>query len=245
MRSATVVGILSPAPCAVVNLNLDGGDVQNVRSLDRLYQPQAGDNVLIEKAGDQWVVLGNTDPARTWSPWPDLEVVTSAPSGYQQVGTVYSNGTDLAVTYSTPPQPPPTGAGTLTVPATGSRTWDPSNNWRSDDTRPRQGSFGSGQNYGLWFYGRVDGVNPWAVLTGKTIKTVALTVRRHTAGGTPFARKQLLVATHNYFTQPTGQPTVGQTVAPVDAQVSTGESRTFALPVAFGQALAAGTAAGV
>jgi hypothetical protein len=247
-----VLSVIKPAPDAVIGVNM-GGD-QGYRTFDltgMAIQPQEGDNVRIDLDGmpgkSTPFVVRYLTPGRTWfPPQPDpvvLTVANSAPSDpdYSAGSVVYAKPGAIWVARSSPVTPPADTSGSMTVRAAGSRTWDPSNGWRSDDTKPRQGSFGSGTNKGLWFYPS----GAFGGLSGRSGVTATLTVTRDSRGGTPWSPKQLVVWSHGYVTQPGGEPVISNSSTPGGANPGINDTVTFALPGPIVAAFVAGTAVGV
>lgn len=134
----------------------------------------------------------------------------------------------------------------LVVNATATGSWRPSDGWSR--AQPYQGAYSS--SYGYWQSGYFYGAGAFAALAGRTVTSITIRLHRNTAiGGSGVgssAATALWIAPHAHPTQPSGAPTwtdtaqnVGALTAPDDSQVGT-----FALPVAWGQALVNGSAAG-
>jgi phage minor structural protein len=104
---------------------------------------------------------------------------------------------------ATPPEPT-TQTYTTTWSSNGSASWRPSG-WRTDNDYVYQGDYGYGNHKGLWFF---DDANMRSTLSGATIKSVKLYATRNSSGGSS-SSQQVSIRTHNYDTQPSGEPTVG------------------------------------
>jgi hypothetical protein len=238
VKTASVIGVVSTG---FVNVTCAGAAIPNV-PYPSWYAPQSGDVVILDYVGQQPIILTCLTPGRTVANL--VNVVNSAPGGgWDQISTVYSQSG-----VSTNPQltlvrtTTPTSPNVVTATPIGSRTWSPDwPSWRSDTDKVRQGSYGSGENYGLWFYGS----SAFSGLSGHTVTGVTMSVVRDTNSGTSWGPMQLHM--HGYTTQPgSGPPTIA--LGPNDAagaNPSLGQTVTFALPVSWGQALQAGTYAGV
>jgi phage minor structural protein len=104
---------------------------------------------------------------------------------------------------ATPPAPT-VQTYTTTWTSNGSASWRPSG-WRTDNNYVYQGDYGFGNHKGLWFF---DDANMRTTLTGATIKSVRLYATRNSSGGSS-SSLQVSIRTHNYDTQPSGEPAVG------------------------------------
>lgn len=240
MKRGIVSGVLS---AGYVNVDTSGTTIPNVR-YPSWYAPQTGDLVVIEIADGLPFVVTCLTQGRSLT--GSVSVVNSAPgAGWDQISTVYSQtgvNTNPALTLvrTTAPSSPTT----LVANPVGSRTWSPDwPTWRTDTDNVRQGDYGSGENYGLYFYGS----GAFSSLTGHTVTGITMTVTRASSGGTSYGAMQLDLYLHGYATQPgSGPPTV--TSGPLQssgAAPSLGATVTFSLPLSWGQALQAGTSAGV
>lgn len=227
---------------------IDGAPVPGVLYSPDVYIPQVGDVVLLARVGgmsQKIYVLQSLTPGR--GAVPVIQLQGTAPSGAAQVSSWYQTGNVGGIATNPPVMvgvytTAPAATTALVVNPIGSRTYDPVNLWRSDDAKPRQGSWGSGRNSGLWFYG----ANAFAGLSGKTVQAVTMTVKRDTQGGTSYGPMQLRLWLHNHVNQPVGAPVL--TDGPLDAagaDPALGSIVSFSLPVSWGQALQGGTAAGV
>lgn len=238
-KTATVIAVVG----AKVNVLMGGNPVPGL-SYPSWYAPQPGDVVVVDWLAEQPYVDTCFTPGRVAVVSP-VEVLNAAPgAGWDQISAVYAaTGINANPALALVRTTPVTGPSTLTVPAKTSRSWDPSNNWRTDDSKVRQGSFGSGENYGLWFYG----ASAFAALSGHTVTGITMEVTRDSSSGATWGPMQLHCALHDYTVQPSGSgaPTVGATYPPSGADPSLSATVKFALPLTFAQALQAGTQAGI
>lgn len=244
-RTVRVSSVIRDAPDAIIGVELGGAEgYQRLTCTAMNYQPQENDNVLIQKVGTQWVVLRDLTEGRTWIPASvALTVADAAPSpslGYVPATSVHGKPGAIWLVRSQPAGPPT--AGSRTVAASASRTWDPSNNWRTDDTMPRQGSFGSGTNKGLFFYP----AGSFGFLAARTGVTARMRIRRADRGGSPSGPgPQLSVWQHGYVAQPAGEPALSAPFNPAGGKPGRGDFSEFALPASTVADLISGAAVGL
>lgn len=156
----------------------------------------------------------------------------NAPTGTTSYREIYGGKIQATLTY-TASNYNPTGTvdqiGTWT--ATSADSWRTVyNSWRGDNT-VRQGQWtDSGGSYGLhtglWFFGTA----PSTTVTGKTIKSMRILVKRKSTGGyggdvTVYFRN------HNYTSKPSGQPSVSSYYT--TATFKAGDEKWVNLPSSF------------
>jgi phage minor structural protein len=123
----------------------------------------------------------------------------------EQYGGFLDNQHKGLVDYGLATPPAPTvQTYTTTWTSNGSASWRPSG-WRTDNNYVYQGDYGFGNHKGLWFF---DDANMRTTLSTSTIKSVRLYITRNSSGGSS-SSQQVSIRTHNYDTQPTGEPAVG------------------------------------
>jgi hypothetical protein len=210
-------------------------------------QPAIGDNaVIVEVDTGSWICLGWAQTTPVAAPAPvAITVQDTAPSGalFSQISTVWAQKfvlgqPQIVLVRSSVPTPP--SGGTIVQQATKTASYGDLYGWRTDSFRVYQGNYGYGSHTGLWFYPSLT-----AALSGKTITRVRMDLYRADSGGSA-GPVQLHLYTHNYAAQPGGAPTI--TAGPNDppaAALGWNDSATVDLPVSFGNALQAGTAAGI
>lgn len=207
------------------------------------YAPQIGDSVVIDYLVNQPYVAMCLTPNRALA--SNVTVVNTNPGGLTAISTVLTDpSTSINPAITLVRTTPVTGASSITATPVSSGTWSPDwPAWRTDNSKVSQGSYGSGEQYGLWFYG----ASAFAGLAGHTVTGVTMTVKRDSSGGTSWGPMQLHFYLHTNTTKPgSGPPTIS--LGPVDvaaASPSLGQTVTFALPTAWGVLLQAGTYAGV
>lgn len=236
-----------------VGVNVDtggGGTIANAVVFIPDYNPQVGDQVLISEVGvGAWVCLGTArrDRGVDLAGLPTINVGNSTPAG---VGTTWEAISSTYVSRGVTPDPDvyfvrsstytPPASTTLVQAASYSRSYNYTSGWRAESGRVYQGDYGFGSHSGLWFYPSMT-----AALTGKTVNRVRIELARPASGGSA-GPVQLHFYTHSNSTLPGGAPTL--VTGPVDIEglaLGWGQSATFDLPVSFGTAIQAGTAAGV
>jgi phage minor structural protein len=165
--------------------------------------------------------------ATTW-----LSCDTSSECRYGTVtGTLYSVGTGGS------------GISTYTYYAAATKSWR-SSGWRSDNNRVYQGEYSSyGNHKGCIFFGSANTAQMRSDLSGKTIDSVALYIKRYSGGGSS-SDQYVNFYMHNYDTQPAGEPTLGSNMGNL-IKLSWGEAGAVNLPTSFGDALKSGSARGV
>lgn len=144
--------------------------------------------------------------------------------GNSMVGSYTSDGASWVndvwtVNYGIAAPPPPPAATEQTIqiaPSTGDN-WSTSGYWTNDEVK--QGNWGYGDRYGLWY---VD----LSAIKGKTIVSATITVYRG-SGGTSAART-IHFRTHNYISRgsrPSGAPAMSGVGA--TGSIAVGETKTF------------------
>lgn len=209
--TGTVTGLIpttgdSPDRC---NVKAKGGDLLRVIIPGWMTDCRVGDLVDLNDEGhpNTYVVTVNRTRRGTKpSVGPVFDFATTAPAGATQVDTFWQmpdstpTAPHLRGVYPAPPIPNP-GQRFVKVLPVGSATWDPSNKWF--DSKVRQGSFGTGRNYGLYFYPDLT-----AQLAGLTITRIEWHVTRFAGVNGRDGAVPLHVWMHNL----TGVPTVGGVV---------------------------------
>lgn len=110
--------------------------------------------------------------------------------------------------------------------------------WRNDND-VRQGEWsGNGIHRGLWFFGDA----PSSAVTGRTIKRMRVFLTRKAAGGYSSAQT-VYIRSHNYASQPTGEPSLSNEYA--TASFRWGESKWVTLPSSFFSSWQNGTRKGI
>lgn len=215
MQPMTVSTVEQGPPDAMVGIEFGGPEGFKILSCAGLmYAPQAGDQVLVDYLGDIPFVVRCTTPGRTWVPSSlSLTILNTAPTDPDAVpfASIYGKPGALYAVRSSPVTAPTSTR--LVVKPIGSGSFDPYG-WRTDDTMPRQGSYGDGGCKGLWFYA-ADAFAPLAGLSGVTGRAK---IRRADRGGNPAGPIQLQVGHHPHVTQPAGEPQVSNVVAPAGAK---------------------------
>jgi len=242
--SGTVVDLRADG---TLNVALDGGLLNAVR-YPSWYAPRIGDTVIIDWVGTQAYVDTCLTPGRLVQPVipvPQVIVSDSLPgAGWDTItgGSLYvrTGGTDLwlvRITEGTAPEV------VETITASGSGTWDPTNGWRLDDAKPRQGDWagdGSGTSTGLWFYPTI------TPPSGRVLTRAQMTVVRDNRGGRSWGPMQLHLYLHSHTSPPGGQPAVDN--GPLDlggATPALGAAVTFDLPLDYAGTLITGARKGL
>lgn len=138
-----------------------------------------------------------------------------------------------------PVQPPPTAptVGSTPYPAAASDTYWPAGGWGSwagGGSHVYQGSYGSGQVYGAWFY-----AGSTAQLAGKNITRIRLKLGSRRATGASSSPVTVHVYAHTSANKPGGD--VSRTVGPYDITAQPGQGITeYDLPLSFAAVLLAG-----
>jgi hypothetical protein len=242
-----------------LNVLIGGSLYQDVPS-PPWYAAQRGDNIaLIRLNSTELLVWGCTDDVdRLFRPplpalphISQISLVATPPGAgwvqtsgiYQQVGVQNPDLLAMPVTY-TPPPAPPAAPTVHTYMAAGSGTYDSygGGSWRGDPM-VRQGIAPDGVAYfsatGCWFYG-----SPFGDLGGLTVTSARIRVTRIAGVNGADAAVPLHLFLHTYASQPGGAPSVygGEFIGPA---IGKGQTLDVDLPVAFGQALQSGAAAGI
>lgn len=146
-------------------------------------------------------------------------------------GALHTSGITVDQGSKPTPTPAPT---TSTVTANATRSYTTA--WRQGDTEIRQGYYsGMGEWAGcMWF--------PTASFSGKTIKTASLTLTRQNGSGKGSAVSLKLYGIK--IASASGNPLTNAVSYDVIGTIENGETKTFTLPTAAGQALANGTIKG-
>jgi hypothetical protein len=133
--------------------------------------------------------------------------------------------------------PPPSSSGTGKYAATDSDTyWSPGGwgSWAGGGSNVYQGSYGSGQVYGAWFYSG----SP-AELAGRDIFAIRFTLGSRRPVGSNNSPITLHLYAHSNQSKPGGDVT--RTVGPYDVVILPGAGQqTFGLPLSFAPALTGG-----
>lgn len=245
----------------LVNVDRGGGPdgiVGVVNAHQGAYFPQVGDKVVVERLGDdggdtEWIVTDWLTPNRglvvTVPEVPNWEVVNSAPPGWTQASTIWTEPGatsmfDFKVVPTAPVTlPPPSTAGTFTQLASVSRTYryDFGGTWATDTLRPHQGTYyGFGPWEGIWLYPSMT-----AALSGKTITRFRIFLHRAPGSG-DYGPVQTHLYLHNYGSLPGGAPSfLAGPVDKAEAALSSNGSADVDLPLSWAAAIQAGTAAGI
>lgn len=229
-----------------VNVRVRGSVVTSLPAAPS-YAPRAvGDRVEVRFAGGLGFVLGRRagalpEPAQAGRPWEHV-LVNAAPSGGSWVETLSGVWVDpvarIAQYVRSVPAPPAPTLGSLTrVAAFG--TYSGGRIIGSD--RAEQGAWaGYGPYVGLFVYGP----GAWAPLAGKAITAVRVRLHRMDRGGDS-AAAGIRLGLHPHASLP-GEVTETTITGALDAAfLQRNGTATFTAPVAWGQALRDGTAAGL
>lgn len=167
----------------------------------------------------------------------------TAPAGTNQ--NVYeSAGGDVASTFTfpsapVPPTPPPPPETTKEWSASSSNNWNTTSNWWGNDGA-KQGNYGYGRRAGFWFFGS----DPSNTLTGKTIKSMSVYVKRASSGGI-YDKAPIQIRWHGHTSQP-GSPadeTLSDEYATINLNVN--EGGWASLPSSFFAHFKSGAAKGI
>lgn len=253
MRAASVTAVYVSAVTGQQMVNVDaGGGPDGIPGLVNAlpaYYPQNGDRVLIEDiGGGVWVVVGCLTPNRGPLPRMDVEVMNAAPGGWLQSSLIatppgeFDNPSRMVIVPASSPVPTPTG-GTVVTNAASSRSYryDFGGSWNGDSFRLYQGIYnGFGPWDACWFYPSMT-----AALSGHTVTGIRIHLRRAGVAGSA-GPVQTHLWLHNHASQPVGAPTLTSgPIDPIAAQVSWSGSADVPLPLAWAQAIQAGTAKGI
>lgn len=137
---------------------------------------------------------------------------------------------------ATPPPPPET---TKTWTSVSADNWGTMYGWANEGV-PKQGDWGYGTRTGYWYFPS----DMVTTLTGKTIKSMKLYLKRKSEGGYS-SDVPIKVSWHEDQTKPAGTPDTNLTSETTTVNLSWGESATIALPTSFFNNFQTGQAKGV
>lgn len=169
-----------------------------------------GDVVLVIKKDAQWFAVG------TWGTAPAPVENEPAPD----------------------PKPAVT-ASSLVVSPIETRSYRPSQGWRTDNDNVYHGQYGSNGNHtGSVFYG----TKPRS-LVGATVTSATIKVRRPSGTGSTYAAVATTMRLMTNATRPAGVPTLTSTAT--GPSIAAGAETTFTIPSSWAQAMVDGTAGGI
>ena len=161
-------------------------------------------------------------------------------SVYEEEGAMLRNDGTLdlgTATPPTPPTPPPPTNGVWT--STSSNNWSTSGYWSDDGAK--QGEWGYGRRTGYWFFGTTLS----SALTGKTIKSMTVTLKRAGKGGYS-SSVPVYIRWHSLTSQPSGAPSdLDLSTESTVVNLAWGASDTVSLPSTFFTHFQSGTAKGI